>query len=111
MNEEKAGKATAAEVKATSQSDLDMTAKELANSKEQLSACQRTCVKVAADHDATVAARTQELKVIAEARKVLADTTSGAVSQTYSFIQRGSSSLQSRADLAGKEVVELVRRL
>merc|ERR1712176_1239190 len=77
----------------------------------QLSACQTTCVKVAADHDATVAARTQELKVIAEARKVLADTTSGAVSQTYSFIQRGSSSLLSRADLAGKEVVELVRRL
>merc|ERR1712084_138736 len=31
--------------------------------------------------------------------------------QTYSFLQRGSSSLLSRADLASKEVVELVRRL
>merc|ERR1712176_671471 len=77
----------------------------------QLSACQTTCVKVAADHDATVAARTQELKVIAEARKVLSDTTSGAVSQTYSFIQREASSLLSRGDLAGREVIELVRRL
>merc|ERR1740123_1356155 len=115
MNDEKAGKAAAAEVKATSQSDLDMTAKELANSKEQLATCQTTCVKVAADHDATVAARVEELKVIAEARKVLSDSTSGAVAQTYSFMQRGSSSVRSsllsRADLAGREVVELVRRL
>merc|ERR1711920_629139 len=106
MNDEKAGRAAAAEVKASSQSDLGMTTKELANSKEQLSACQTTCVKVAADHDATVAARTQELKVIAEARKVLSDSTSGAVAQTYSFLQRGSSqgasSLLSRADLAGR---------
>merc|ERR1712151_308659 len=115
MNEEKAGRAAAVEVKASSQSDLEMTTKELANSKAQLSACQTTCVKVAADHDATVAARTQELKVIAEARKVLSDSTSGAVAQTYSFIQRGSSEgasfLLSRADLAGREVIELVRRL
>merc|ERR1711920_722281 len=114
MNDEKADKGAAAEVKASSQSDLDMTTKELANSKEQLSACQTTCVKVAADHDATVAARTQELKVIAEARKVLADSTSGAVAQTYSFLQSGSSEgarLLSRADLAGREVIEMVRSL
>merc|ERR1740116_38950 len=104
MNDEKADKAAAAGVKTSSQSDLDMTNKELANSQDQLATCQATCVKVAADHDATVAARTQELKVIAEARKVLSDTTSGAVSQTYSFIQSGSSRgarLLSRADLAG----------
>merc|ERR1740129_1917749 len=107
MNDEKADKAAAAGVKTSSQSDLDMTNKELANSQDQLATCQATCVKVAADHDATVAARTEELKVIAEARKVLSDTTSGAVAQTYSFIQRGSS----KSDLAGREVIELVRNL
>merc|ERR1740129_908098 len=113
MNDEKADRAAAAGAKTASQSDLDMTTKELTNSQEQLATCQATCIKVAADHDATVAARTEELKVIAEARKVLADTTSGAVGQTYSFIQRGSSKsarLLSRADLAGREVIELVRR-
>merc|ERR1740129_839359 len=114
-NDEKADKAAASEVKVASTSDLDMTTKELANSKDQLAACQTTCVKVAADHDATVAARTEELKVIAEAQKVLSDSTSGAVAQTYSFMQRGSSSvhssLLSRANLAGREVIELVRRL
>merc|ERR1719413_19167 len=103
--------AAAAEVKEASQSDLEMTTKDLANSKEQLATCQTTCVKVAADHDATVAARTQELKVIAEARKVLADTTSGAEGQTYSFVQLEASGLQTRADLAGREVIELVRSL
>merc|ERR1719367_1529488 len=58
------------------------------------------------------AAGKEELKVIADARKILADTSSGAVSQTYSLFQVvAASKLQTRADLAGREVVELVRRL
>merc|ERR1711920_570683 len=111
MNDEKAGRAAAEESKASSQSDLDMTNKELANSKKQLATAQSSCVKIAADHDATVAARNEELKVIAEAQKILAETTSGAESQTYSLVQLGSSRMQSRADLAGREVIEIVRRL
>merc|ERR1712209_6338 len=52
-----------------------------------------------------------ELKVIAEALKVLTETTSGAEGQTYSLVQLQSSSLKSRADLAGREVMEMVRSL
>merc|ERR1711920_916596 len=111
MNDEKAGRAAAEESKASSQSDLDMTNKELANSKKQLATAQSSCVKIAADHDATVAARNEELKVIAEALKILAETTSGAEGQTYSLVQLEKSSLGSRADLAGREVLELVRSL
>merc|ERR1712203_542591 len=111
MNDEKAGKASAEEGKASSQSDLDMTNKELANSKKQLATAQSSCVKIAADHDATVAARNEELKVIAEAIKVLTDTTSGAEGQTYSLVQLEKSSLESRSDLAGREVLEMVRSL
>merc|ERR1712060_201620 len=58
------------------------------------------------DHEATVAARKEELSVIAEAQKILQDTSSGAVSQTYSFLQ-----LRSHSDLAGSEVVMAVKRL
>merc|ERR1712060_35738 len=58
------------------------------------------------DHEATVAARKEELSVIAEAQKILQDTSSGAVSQTYSFLQ-----LRSHSDLAGSEVVVAVKRL
>merc|ERR1739838_994140 len=111
MNDEKAGRAAAEESKVSSQSDLDMTNKELANSKKQLATAQSSCVKIAADHDATVAARNEELKVIAEALKILTETTSGAEGQTYSFVQFEKSSLKSRADLAGREVLEMVRSL
>merc|ERR1719326_1025808 len=97
--------------KVSAQSDLDMTNKELANSKKQLATAQSSCVKIAADHDATVAARTEELKVIAEALKILTETTSGAEGQTYSLVQLGSSRMQSQADLAGREVIEIVRRI
>merc|ERR1719356_2045850 len=67
MDDEKAGRAAAEEGKASSQSDLAMTNKELSNSKKQLATAQASCVKIAADHDATVAARNEELKVIAQA--------------------------------------------
>merc|ERR1719394_1038955 len=111
MDEEKSGKAAAEGGKAASQSDLDMTNKELANSQKQLATAQSSCLKVAADYEATVAARKEELKVIAEAHKILAETTSGAEGQTYSLLQLGSSRAQSQADLAGREVIEIVRRL
>merc|ERR1712012_821006 len=52
-----------------------------------------------------------ELKVIAEALRILTETTSGAEGQTYSLVQLKKSSLGSRADLAGRDVIEIVRRL
>jgi predicted nucleic acid-binding Zn-ribbon protein len=66
----------------------------------------------AADHEATVAARNEELKVIATAEKILKDSTSGAVDQTYSFLQvAASSQMKTRADLANSEVITLVKKL
>merc|ERR1719469_1576688 len=116
MDEQKSGRAAADEGRATAQGDLSMTSKELANSKKQKGVAQSTCLQIAADHEATVAARQEELKVIAHATQLLRDTTSGAETQTYSFLQVVSSSatsvrMQTRADLAGREVIELVRRL
>merc|ERR1719416_55121 len=106
MEDEKAAKASASESKVTAEGDLDMTNKDLASSKQQLATAHETCVQVAADHEATVAARKEELSVIAEAQKILQDTSSGAVSQTYSLLQ-----LRTRSDLAGSEVVVAVKRL
>jgi len=120
MSETKAAQAAAEEGKAAAQGDLAKTEKELANSKQQRSTAQATCMQVAADHQATVAARKEELQVIAQARQLLTETTSGAESQTYSFYQvtgtlitgTGTSMrLQSQADLAGREVIELVKKL
>merc|ERR1719433_2515141 len=104
--DEKAGRASADEAKVTAEADLGMTSKSLASSKEQLATAQSTCLTVAADHEATVAARKEELGVIAEARKILQDTSSGAVSQTYSLLQ-----IRTRSDLVGSEVVTAVKHL
>merc|ERR1719492_658452 len=111
MKEEKAGKAESLEAQAEATGDLEVATKELANAKETLATARSTCMKVGADHEMTVKARAEELKVIAEAKKILVETTSGAEGQTYSFLQVFSSRLQTRADLAHAEVVVLVKRL
>merc|ERR1719407_197211 len=114
MNEEKAGKEAAAEGKATAEGDLATTVKELKGAETELQTANTDCMTTAADHEATVAARTEELKVIATAEKILKESTSGAVDQTYSLLQiasRSASKLQTRADLANSEVITLVKKL
>jgi len=109
MEDEKAAKAEATEGKATAEGDLAETVKLLKNTQDALATASATCMQVAADHQATVKARDEELTAIATATKILKDTTSGAASQTYSMLQVAR--LQSRADLAGLEVVQLVKQL
>merc|ERR1719323_1364995 len=114
MEDEKAGKASAAEAQATAKGDLDVTNKELASAKQQLATAQATCLQVSADHEATVAGRKEELSVIAEATKILQATSSGAVSQTYSLLQVTSLTglqLRTHSDLVGSEVATAVKRL
>ncbi|CAK0860148.1 unnamed protein product [Prorocentrum cordatum] len=113
MNEEKAFKSETEEGKATASSELKTTAALLADTQASLSNVQAGCMQLASDHDASVASRTTELKTLAEAKKVLTETSSGAVDQTYSFLQesRAASQLRTRSDLKGTEVVQFVRRL
>jgi len=106
MNEEKAAKEAAAESKATAEGDLASTVKALKESEEALATANTDCMQTAADHEATVAARKEELNVIHTAEKILKESTAGAESQTYSFLQ-----LSSRADLANSEVITLVKKL
>merc|ERR1719236_255759 len=114
MDEEKSLKASTEESKAVAEGDLAETIKGLAEDKKVLDTASSTCMTVAADHDATVKSRTEELTAIATAKKILTETSSGAVSQSYSFLQVSSltaSKLQTRADLANAEVVRLVKKL
>merc|ERR1719409_155835 len=112
LNEEKSAKEAAEEGKATAEGDLSTTVKELKQSEEDLATANTNCMTTAADHEATVAARNEELKVIATAEKILKESTSGAVDQTYSLLQVAvTSKLQTHADLANSEVVTLVKKL
>merc|ERR1719407_15095 len=112
MNEEKAALASAQEGKATAEGDLTVTVKDLQNGESSLATANTDCMTTAADHEATVAARTEELKVIATAEKILKESTSGAEGQTYSLLQMAAASkMQTRADLANSEVITLVKKL
>merc|ERR1719399_1982116 len=112
LGEQKSAKEGAAEAKATAEGDLATTVKDLKQAEEDLATANTDCMTTAADHEATVAARTEELKVIATAEKILKDSTSGAVGQTYSLLQTSAhSQLQTRADLANSEVINLVKKL
>merc|ERR1719160_1842166 len=114
MDEEKNLKASTEESKAVAEGDLAETVKSLAEDKKALGTASSTCMTVAADHEATVKSRNEELNAIATAKKILSETTSGAVGQSYSLLQVSSntvSRLQTRADLANVEVVRLVKKL
>jgi len=82
----------------------------LAEDNKALSVASSSCMTVAADHEATVKSRSEELTAIATARKILTETSGGAVGQSYSFVQVASK-MASRADLANAEVVGLVKKL
>merc|ERR1719247_60158 len=60
----------------------------------------------AADHEATVAAREEELAVIAKAKKILEETSGGGVSQSYSFVQ-----IKTGTDLTNTEVITAIKQL
>lgn len=112
MSEQKAAKAEAAEGKASAEGKLAATVKSLAEAEKALELSKTNCATVTADHTSSVAGFEAELKTISEALQVLKDTTSGAVSQTYSFLQlQTQSTMRTRADLANSEVVALVRRI
>merc|ERR1719191_16835 len=103
MSDEKSSKASTEESKAVAEGDLSETVKALAEDKKALATASSTCMTVAGDHEATVNARREELAAIANAKKILGETSSGAVSQSYSLLQVDSTSgsqLQTRTDLA-----------
>jgi len=106
LKQEKSSLAAAEEGKATAEGDLSVTKKELAAAQNELATASAECMQVAADHEATVAARAEELAVIAKAKKILEETSSGGVDQTYSFLQ-----VSNRAQLKSSEVVAVIKKL
>lgn len=106
LKQEKNALAAAQEGKATAEGDLSVTKKELAAAQNELATASSECMQVAADHEATVAARAEELAVIAKAKKILEETSKGGVEQSYSFLQ-----VSNRAQLKSSEVVAVIKKL
>jgi len=112
MDEEKSLKAASEEQKSIADGDLAETVKELAKDQESLKVASSTCMTVAADHEATVQSRNEELAAIATAKKVLTESTGGAQEQSYSLLQmKASTRLQSKADMKNAEIVTILKKL
>jgi len=106
LDDEKSGKAAAEEEKAAAEGDLTGTVKELANGQSDLATSNMNCMTGAADHEATLAARAEELAVIAKAKKILEETSGGGVAQSYSFVQ-----IKTGTDLTNTEVITTIKQL
>ena len=71
----KNNKAADEESKAAAESDLGSALDELKKGEESLASANAECMQVAADHQATITARAEELKVVAKAKQIIEETT------------------------------------
>merc|ERR1719333_904178 len=104
LNKAKKALAASGEAKASAEGDLSVTSKDLAEDQKTLSTLHQDCMTGAENFEAETKSRGEELKALAEARKVISETTSGAADLSYgaSFLQ---TSMVSGADLANFEAV------
>merc|ERR1719379_544205 len=111
LAEAKAGIAAASEKKAKAEGELEVTSKDLANDVKELSDLHEDCMTTAQTFEAEVRSRAEELKALAEAKKVISENTGGAESLSYGLSQESFLQLSSGMDLAHFEAVRFVRDL
>merc|ERR1719310_1420133 len=119
LAEAKKAKAEAAETKSVAEGDLAVTSKGLAETMKQLGSIHHDCMSKAEEFEVTTKSRGEELKALAEAKKIIIETTGGATSQTYGLAQTGtaflqieaSSSSQARIANANQQAVKFIRNL
>jgi len=108
MNEAKQTMAANDETKSTAEGDLTATSKDLAADQQGLSDLHHECMSRSEDFEAETKSRAEELHAIAEAKRIIQETTGGADKIAYGFLQV---QLTSKADLANYEAVRMIRSL
>lgn len=116
LDEAKKTEAGTAERQAAAEGSLTATAKALRVDNEALSSLHQDCMSKARDFELSTKSRGEELEALAKAKQIIQETTAGADAQAYGLSQQEPSFLQLRrsritegADLAGYEVVRLLR--
>jgi len=105
LDEAKKGIATSSEKKATAEGDLQVTKKDLAEDIKAKSTLHHDCMTKAQNFASETRSRGEELKALAQAKKIIKEATLAQVS----FLQL--SGLSTSSDLAKYEVVRFVRDL
>jgi hypothetical protein len=95
--------AESSEKKATAEGDLDVTTKDLKSDTTTLNDVHHDCMTKASDFEAETTSRGEELKAIAEAKKIIIEATGGALNQV--------SLLQLTGTSTNFQVVRFVRDL
>jgi len=108
LDEAKTGIAASNEKKATAEGDLEVTTKNLNEDVTALSELHSDCLSKAQDYEAETKSRGEELTAIATAKKVIAESTSGASGLSYGLSQV---SLLQRSQSGGLKVVRFLREL
>jgi len=113
----KKGLAESKEKQATAEAGLDVKSKDLAEDKKTKATLHSGCMTKATDFEATTKSRAEELDALAQAKKIIQETTGGATQLEYglaqtSFVQIAQKAkLTTGADLAKYEVLRFVRDL
>jgi len=112
LAEAKGNLAASAEKKSTAQGDLAVTTKDLKADLEAKSELHHECMTKAEDFETEVKDRTEELKALAEAKKIIQEMTGAAAAQSYdsaaSFVQV---SAKAKATSGNFEVARMIREL
>jgi len=101
------------EQKATASGDLTVTSKDLSEDKASLAKVEQECMTAAENFEVESSARTEELKALGDAKKVIQESTGAAASVTYGLAQTVSliqtQSSKSRMEPTNFRVLRFVR--
>jgi len=106
MDDTKKSLAESGELKAGANGDLGATSQNLAEDVKALAELHSDCMTKAQDFEAETKSRGDELNALAEAKKVISESTTGATDQTYSFLQ-----LSSKVEAKNFQIVRIVKDL
>jgi len=112
MDKAKKARGAASETKATAEGDLEVTSKDLAEDIKSLADLHHDCMTKANEFEEETKSRGEECNALAQAKKIISESTGGAEALSYSltqvsFLQVSKMGLSS----GGFQVVRFVRKL
>jgi len=111
MDKAKKGLSESQEKKATATGDLETTEADLAEDIKTKATLHQDCMTAAEEFELSTKSRGEELKALATAKKVIAESTGGAAEQSYGLNQVSFLQMTSGADLAKAEALRFIRDL
>jgi chromosome segregation ATPase len=112
MGEAKKSKAATGETWAVAKGNLDLTKKDHSEDEKELAQLHHECLDQANSFEEGMASRAEELKALAEAKKIISSTTGGATKQTYELAQASFVQVASKSQSSGSsQAMHIVRKI